>query len=48
MFDYFTLDGVTNTDPNVSTYVVLPSVDAIQEFKAQTGVYPAEFGHQST
>ena len=48
MFDYFTLDGVNNTDPNFNTYVVLPSIDALQEFKVQTGVYPAEFGHQAT
>ena len=48
MFDYFTLDGVNNTDPNFLTYVVLPSIDAIQEFKVQTGIYPAEFGHEAT
>jgi hypothetical protein len=46
--DYFTLDGVVNTDPNFNTYIVLPSIDALQEFKVQTGVYPAEFGHEAT
>lgn len=43
-FNHFTLDGVENTDPNFNTYVFLPSIDALQEFKVQTGVYPAEFG----
>jgi hypothetical protein len=48
VYDYFTLDGVVNTDPNFNTYIVLPSIDALQEFKVQTGVYPAEFGHEAT
>src|SRR5580704_13882367 len=41
----FTLDGVQNYDPGFNTYALLPSIDALQEFKIQTGVYPAEFGH---
>jgi len=40
----YTLDGVANTDPNYNTYLLLPSVDALQEFKVQSGIYPAEFG----
>src|SRR3989440_9750800 len=48
VFDYFTLDGVNNTDPNFNTYIVLPSIDALQEFKVHTGVSPAEFGHNAT
>jgi hypothetical protein len=47
-FNHFTLDGVENTDPNFNTYVIQPSIDALQEFKVQTGVYPAEFGREAT
>ena len=47
-FNYYTLDGVNNTDVNFNTYLALPSIDAIQEFKVQNGIYPAEFGHEST
>ena len=47
-FNRFTLDRVENTDPNFNTFVVLPSVDALEEFKVQSGVYPAEFGRGAT
>lgn len=47
-FNRFTLDGVENTDPNFNTFVVMPSIDALQEFKVQTGIYPAEFGRAAT
>jgi len=48
MYNRFTLDGVENTDPNFNTFVVRPSVDALQEFKVQTGVYSAQFGKSSS
>src|SRR5215472_3022546 len=44
----YTLDGVANTDPNFNLYIQLPSVDALQEFKVQTGIYPAEFGREAS
>ncbi|MGI8992188.1 MAG: carboxypeptidase regulatory-like domain-containing protein, partial [Bryobacteraceae bacterium] len=43
-FNRYTLDGVENTDPNFNSYIIHPSVDAVQEFKVLTGVYSAEFG----
>ena len=43
-FNHYTLDGIENTDPNFNTYILLPSVDALQEFKIQTATYPAEYG----
>ena len=45
-FNYYSLDGVNNTDVNYNTYIFLPSIDALQEFKVQTGVYSAEFGRE--
>ena len=44
-FNHYTLDGIENTDPNFNTYIILPSIDALQEFKVQSATYPAEFGY---
>src|SRR4051794_9016913 len=43
----FTLNGFNNNNQDVSAPVFRPSVDAIQEFRVLTGVYPAEFGYGS-
>lgn len=48
VWNRYTLDGVENTDVNFNLYVILPSVDALQEFKVQSGVYPAEFGRAAS
>jgi len=47
-FNRFTLDGVENTDVNYSTYVIRPSIEALEEFKIQTGIYSAEFGRATS
>ncbi len=43
-FNHYTLDGVENTDPDFNTYIIHPSVDALQEFTVLTGVYSSEYG----
>lgn len=43
-FIYHSIDGVNNTEPNFNSYIFQPSIDAIQEFKVQSGIYSAEFG----
>jgi hypothetical protein len=40
----FLLDGVDNNDSYINQYSVLPSIDAIGEFKVQSSNYSAEFG----
>ncbi len=40
----FLLEGVDNNDQYINQYVALPSIDAIQEFKVQSGNYSAEYG----
>jgi hypothetical protein len=45
-WNYFTLDGMDNTDVDFNSYLFLPSIDALQEFKVQTGIYSAEFGRE--
>ncbi len=47
-YNHYTLDGIENTDPNYGTYLVQPSIDALQEFNVETGTYSAEFGHNVT
>ncbi len=46
-FTHYTLDGIENTDPNWNLFVFRPSIDALQEFKIESGVYSAEFGRNT-
>lgn len=43
-YNHYSLDGMENTDPNFNTYLFLPSIDALQEFKVESGVFGAEYG----
>ena len=45
-FTHYTLDGIENTDANWNLWIFRPSIDALQEFKVESGVYSAEFGHE--
>src|SRR5213592_644796 len=47
-FNHFTLDGVENTDVNFNTYVVLPSIEALQEFMVQYRIFPSVFERATT
>lgn len=40
----YVLDGLDNNEMNLGLAVLIPSIDAIQEFKVQTSNYSAEYG----
>jgi hypothetical protein len=43
-YNHYSLDGIENTDLNFNSYMLLPSVDALQEFKVESGLFDAEYG----
>jgi hypothetical protein len=48
LFNRYLLDGLENTSPNWQSYIFLPSLDALQEFKVESGITPAEYGKNAT
>ena len=47
-FNHYALDGIENTDPSFNSYLFLPLLDALQEFKVESGIFTAEYGHNMT
>src|SRR5437762_447955 len=43
-YNHYSLDGVENTDLNFNSYMLLPSVDALEEFSVISGLFDAEYG----
>ena len=43
----YTLDGISMTETRNPAPAFLPSVDAIQEFNVQTGLFSAEYGYRA-
>ena len=43
-FNHYSLDGMENTDPNFNISLLLPSLEALQEFKVESGLFQAEYG----
>jgi hypothetical protein len=43
-YNHYSLDGIENTDLNFNSYMLLPSIDALQEFKVESGLFDAEYG----
>ncbi|HEY3838644.1 MAG TPA: carboxypeptidase regulatory-like domain-containing protein, partial [Bryobacteraceae bacterium] len=43
----YTLDGISMTETRNPAPAFLPSVDAIQEFNVQTGLFSAEYGYKA-
>ena len=41
----FLLDGADNNEPFLGSAAIVPSVEALQEFKMETSLYTAEFGN---
>ncbi len=43
-YNHYSLDGIENTDLNFNSYMLLPSIDALREFKVESGLFDAEYG----